>query len=88
MTDEKDKPDDETPEAKAEGPRGGERLAEARRAKQIGILEIAKELSPLGKRKPAFPSLDVVAKSFDSLENVIAARSEIVFVVGFEIPLV
>jgi cytoskeleton protein RodZ len=44
MTDEKDKPDDETPEAKAEGPRGGERLAEARRAKQIGILEIAKEL--------------------------------------------
>jgi cytoskeleton protein RodZ len=44
MTDEKDKPDDETPEAKAEGPRGGERLAEARRAKQISVLEIAKEL--------------------------------------------
>jgi len=44
MTDEKDKPDDEAPEAKAEGPLGGERLAEARRAKQISVLEIAKEL--------------------------------------------
>ena len=44
MTDEKDKPDDETPAAKAEGPLGGERLAEARRAKQISVLEIAKEL--------------------------------------------
>jgi len=44
MTDEKDKPDDESPEAKAEGPLGGERLAEARRAKQISVLEIAKEL--------------------------------------------
>lgn len=44
MTDEKDKPDDETPDAKAEGPVGGERLAEARRAKQISVLEIAKEL--------------------------------------------
>jgi len=44
MTDEKDKPDDETPDAKAEGPLGGERLAEARRAKQISVLEIAKEL--------------------------------------------
>ena len=44
MTEEKDKPDDETPEAKAEGPLGGERLAEARREKQISVLEIAKEL--------------------------------------------
>ena len=44
MTDEKDKPDDEAPEAKAEGPLGGERRAEARRAKQISVLEIAKEL--------------------------------------------
>ena len=44
MTDDKDKPNDETPEAKAEGPRGGERLAEARRARQISVLEIAKEL--------------------------------------------
>jgi len=44
MTDEKDKPDDEAAEAKAEGPLCGERLAEARRAKQISVLEIAKEL--------------------------------------------
>jgi cytoskeleton protein RodZ len=44
MTDEKDKPDTESPEAEAEGPVGGERLAEARRAKQISVLEIAKEL--------------------------------------------
>lgn len=44
MSDEKDKPVDETPEAKADGPLGGERLAEARRAKQISVLEIAKEL--------------------------------------------
>ena len=44
MTEEKDKPDDETTEAKVEGPLGGERLAEARRAKQISVLEIAKEL--------------------------------------------
>lgn len=44
MSDEKEKPDNETPEAKAEGPLGGERLAEARRAKQISVLEIAKEL--------------------------------------------
>ena len=44
MTDDKHKPDDETPDAKAEGPLGGERLAEARRAKQISVLEIAKEL--------------------------------------------
>lgn len=44
MTDEKDKPVDEAPDARAEGPLGGERLAEARRAKQISVLEIAKEL--------------------------------------------
>lgn len=44
MTDEIDKPDDKTREEKAEGPLGGERLAEARRAKQISVLEIAKEL--------------------------------------------
>ena len=44
MSAEKDTPVDETPEAKADGPLGGERLAEARRAKQIRVLEIAKEL--------------------------------------------
>ena len=44
MTDEKEKPDVESPDAAAEGPVGGERLAEARRAKQISVLEIAKEL--------------------------------------------
>ena len=44
MTDEKEIPDTESPEAEAEGPVGGERLAEARRAKQISVLEIAKEL--------------------------------------------
>jgi len=44
MTDDKDKPDTEKPEAEAKGPVGGERLAEARRAKQISVLEIAKEL--------------------------------------------
>lgn len=44
MTDEIDKPDDEAPEAQADGPAGGERLAEARREKQISVLEIAKEL--------------------------------------------
>lgn len=44
MTDDKDKPDAESPEADAEGPVGGARLAEARRAKQISVLEIAKEL--------------------------------------------
>jgi cytoskeleton protein RodZ len=43
MTDEKGKPDD-APETKVEGPAGGERLAEARREKQISVLEIAKEL--------------------------------------------
>ncbi len=44
MTDETDKADEDTPEAKAEGPVCGERLAEARREKQISVLEIAKEL--------------------------------------------
>ena len=44
MTDDKDKPDAESPETGAEGPVGGERLAEARRAKQISVVEIAKEL--------------------------------------------
>lgn len=44
MTDEQQKPDDEAPEATADGPICGERLAEARRAKQISVHEIAKEL--------------------------------------------
>lgn len=44
MTDEKDRTDDESPAKSAEGPIGGERLAEVRRAKQISVLEIAKEL--------------------------------------------
>jgi cytoskeleton protein RodZ len=44
MTDDKDRPDAELPEAEAADPVGGERLAEARRAKQISVLEIAKEL--------------------------------------------
>lgn len=44
MSDEQDKPSDEQPEAEPNGPRGGERLAEARRAQQISVLEIAKEL--------------------------------------------
>jgi cytoskeleton protein RodZ len=44
MTDDKDKPDAETPDTEAEGLVGGERLAEARRAKKISVLEIAKEL--------------------------------------------
>jgi cytoskeleton protein RodZ len=44
MTDEKDKPDIESAEGEPEGPLGGQRLAEARRAKQISVLEIAKEL--------------------------------------------
>ena len=44
MTDDQDKPEAETPEAEPQGPRCGERLAEARRDKQISVLEIAKEL--------------------------------------------
>ena len=44
MSDEQDKPDEERPEAESQGPRGGERLAEARRKQQISVLEVAKEL--------------------------------------------
>lgn len=44
MSDEQDKPVEEKPEAEPQGPRGGERLAEARRAQQISVLEVAKEL--------------------------------------------
>lgn len=44
MTDETDKQAEEAPGAEAEGPIGGQRLAEARREKQISVLEIAKEL--------------------------------------------
>ncbi len=35
---------DEAVESEAQGPRGGERLAEARREQQVSVLEIAKEL--------------------------------------------
>jgi cytoskeleton protein RodZ len=44
MSDEQDKPDDGQPEEEPQGPRGGERLAEARRRQQISVLEVAKEL--------------------------------------------
>jgi cytoskeleton protein RodZ len=44
MNDEADKPEEETAKAEPQGPRGGERLAEARRERQISVLEIAKEL--------------------------------------------
>lgn len=44
MNDEADKPEEEAAEAEPQGPRGGERLAEARRERQISVLEIAKEL--------------------------------------------
>jgi len=44
MTDETDNPEQDAPEAEPQGPRGGERLAEARRERQISVLEIAKEL--------------------------------------------
>ncbi len=44
MNDEQDKPVEEQVEAEPKGPRGGERLAEARRERQISVLEIAKEL--------------------------------------------
>jgi cytoskeleton protein RodZ len=44
MSDEQDKPVEEPVEAEPKGPRGGERLAEARREQQISVLEIAKEL--------------------------------------------
>jgi cytoskeleton protein RodZ len=44
MSDEQDKPVEEQAEAEPKGPRGGELLAEARRERQISVLEIAKEL--------------------------------------------
>jgi len=44
MSDEQDTPVDDQPEVESEGPRGGERLAEARREQQISVLEVAKEL--------------------------------------------
>ena len=44
MSDEQDKPVEEQPEAESEGPRCGERLAEARREQQISVHEVAKEL--------------------------------------------
>ncbi len=47
MNEETDKPEEEAPEAEPQephGPRGGERLAEARRERQISVLEVAKEL--------------------------------------------
>ena len=44
MNEEQDKPDSAESKPAADGPRGGERLAEARRAQQISVLEVAKEL--------------------------------------------
>jgi cytoskeleton protein RodZ len=44
MSDETDKSDTEATEAEQQGPRAGELLADARREKQISVLEIAKEL--------------------------------------------
>ena len=44
MKDEKEKAAEETREAESQGPRGGERLAEARREREISVLEVAKEL--------------------------------------------
>ena len=44
MSEETDKPEAEATETEQQGPRGGERLADARREQQIGVLEIAKEL--------------------------------------------
>lgn len=45
MNEEKnDKPEDTSPDDERQGPIGGERLAAARRAQQITVLEIAKEL--------------------------------------------
>jgi cytoskeleton protein RodZ len=44
MSDEQDKPVEEQPEAESQAPRCGERLAEARRERQISVLEVAKEL--------------------------------------------
>ncbi len=44
MSDKNDKSEKDSPQEEAEGPVGGERLAEARREQQISVLEIAKEL--------------------------------------------
>ena len=44
MSDVIDNSDDESSASETEGPLAGERLAEARRAQQISVLEIAKEL--------------------------------------------
>lgn len=44
MSDEPENQNDEAGTAEAEGPVGGERLAEARREQQISVVEIAKEL--------------------------------------------
>ncbi|MDJ0812739.1 MAG: DUF4115 domain-containing protein [Woeseiaceae bacterium] len=44
MSDEQDKPVEDQEAAEEQGPRGGERLAEARREQQISVLDIAKEL--------------------------------------------
>ena len=44
MSDEQDKPVEDKEAAEPQGPRGGERLAEARREQQISVLDIAKEL--------------------------------------------
>jgi len=44
MSDETEKQADEVVETDTQGPRGGERLAKARRAQQISVHEIAKEL--------------------------------------------
>jgi cytoskeleton protein RodZ len=44
MSDEQDKPVEEQVDAEPKGPRGGELLAEARRERQISVLEVAKEL--------------------------------------------
>jgi len=44
MSDEKEKQAEEAADTEAQGPRGGECLAEARREQQISVLEIAKEL--------------------------------------------
>lgn len=44
MSDENDKPEESTPNEESHGPLAGERLAEARRERQIAVIEIAKEL--------------------------------------------
>ncbi len=44
MSEEQDQPAQEKPDSEPSGPLGGERLAEARRERQISVLEVAKEL--------------------------------------------